>query len=284
MKKTVPFILLFTTFLCFAFTTPFPINREARTEKSDNIGSPQSYKWGPTGHRIVGEIANGHLKRRVKRAIKDILGNESIAISSNWADFIKSDSTMNYISPWHYINVKSGMNFKEFDNYLQHDTAVDAYTKLNFLIGELKNKQTPMDKKQLYLRLLIHIVGDVHQPMHVSRAEDQGGNKIKVLWFNEPTNLHSLWDDKMIEFQKLSYTEYSQNINHVDKKQRRAWQQQPMTEWLFESYQLADKLYAGIKQPDQKLSFRYNYDYVEMMNLQLLKGGVRLAGLLNDIF
>jgi hypothetical protein len=119
--------------------------------------------------------------------------------------------------------------------------------------------------------------------MHVSRAEDLGGNRIKAFWFSDATNLHALWDDKLIEYQKLSYTEYSTNINHVSKEQRREWQKQPMTEWFFESYQLAEKIYAGVK-PEQKLSYRYNFDNVEMLNQQLLKGGVRLAGLLNEVF
>ena len=126
--------------------------------------------------------------------------------------------------------------------------------------------------------------GDIHQPLHTGRSEDLGGNRIRVMWFNEVTNLHSVWDDKLIEFQKLSYTEYTKNINHADKALRKEWQNQPMSMWLFESYQLADKIYAGITQPDQKLGYRYNYDYIDMVNKQLLKGGVRLAGLLNDIF
>jgi hypothetical protein len=240
--------------------------------------------WGANGHRVIGEIASKYLSCKAKKNIRKILGAESIAISSNWADFIKSDTTLRYLDTWHYINVKAGMPYNDFAVYLQKDTTTDAYTKLNFLIKELKNKALPIDKKQFYLRLLIHIAGDIHQPMHVSRAEDQGGNRIKVLWFNEPTNLHALWDDKIIEFQKLSYTEYTANINHVEKTQKQAWQKQPISEWFFESYQLADKIYAGIKQADQKLSYRYNFDYIEMHNLQLLKGGVRLAGLLNDIF
>ncbi len=250
----------------------------------DTYFSFKSLKWGATGHRVVGEIASSYLTCKAKKNIRKILGTESIAISSNWADFVKSDSTMNYLSSWHYINLKSGMNYSEFEAYLQKDTITDAFTRLNFLITELKDKQLPLDKKQMYLRLLIHIVGDIHQPMHVSRAEDQGGNKIKVLWFNEPTNLHAVWDDKLIESQKLSYTEFATSINHTDKQQRKAWQKQLMSEWLFESYQLADMLYSGITQPDQKLGFRYNYDHVATLNSQLLKGGVRLAGLLNEIF
>ena len=245
---------------------------------------PASAWWGINGHRIVGEIASHYLTGKAKKAVREILGSESIAMASNWADFIKSDSTLNYLSPWHYMNVKGGLSSNQFNDFLKQDTITDAYTKLNFLIAELKNKSLPLDKKQFYLKLLIHITGDIHQPLHVGRAEDLGGNKIKVQWFNEPTNLHSVWDEKLIEMQKLSYTEYTTAINHISKKQRREWQQQPLSDWMHESYEAAEKIYAGITQPDQKLGYRYNYDYVELLNLQLLKGGIHLAGLLNAIF
>lgn len=246
--------------------------------------SLQTFAWGPTGHRVVGQIASSYLTGKAKRNIRKILGTESVAISSNWADFIKSDTSYKYLDSWHYINIKAGLNNKEFTNYLNNDKGTDAYTKLNFLMGELKKKDLPLEQKRLYLRLLIHIAGDIHQPMHVSRAEDLGGNRIKAFWFADATNLHALWDDKLIEFQKLSFTEYATNINHVSKEQRREWQKQPMTEWFFESYQLAEQLYAGIKTQEPRLSFRYNFDNVEMLNQQLLKGGVRLAGLLNEVF
>lgn len=240
--------------------------------------------WGANGHRIIGEIADSYLSKKARAAIREILGTESIAISSNWADFIKSDSTYNYLNAWHYINVKQGLTLAEFITHLQNDTTTSAYTKLNFLIAELKNKQLPADKKQMYLRLLIHIAGDIHQPLHVGRFEDLGGNRIRVQWFGENTNLHSVWDDKLVEFQKLSYTEYAKAINHTTRLLRRQWQEQPLQEWLYESYRLAGKIYDGITQPEQRLGYRYNFDYVEMMNGQLLKGGVRLAGLLNEIF
>ncbi|HJS53412.1 MAG TPA: S1/P1 nuclease, partial [Chitinophagaceae bacterium] len=100
----------------------------------------------------------------------------------------------------------------------------------------------------------------------------------------DSTNLHSVWDEKLIESQKLSYTEYVKAIDYSTKDQRNQWQQQPISEWFFESYQLAGKIYGGITQPNQRLSFRYNFDYIDMLNSQLLKGGVRLAGLLNSIF
>jgi len=240
--------------------------------------------WGLTGHRVVGAIAETYLTAKAKTAIRAILGNESLAMSSNWADFIKSDSTFNYLSTWHYVNFKQGLTKNEFISYLLQDTAADAYTKINFLVKELKKKKLPADKKLMYLRFLIHVIGDVHQPLHIGQFEDLGGNRIKVLWFGEATNLHSVWDEKMIESQKLSYTEYCNAINHTKPTQRLLWQKQPIGEWLFESYQIAGQLYTEITQPDQKLSFRYNFDHIETLNERLVKAGVRLAGLLNNIF
>lgn len=240
--------------------------------------------WGQTGHRVVGEIADIYLTNKARKAIREILGDESIAISSNWADFIKSDTAYNYLSPWHYVNAKQGLSQAEFNDVLARDTIVDAFTRLNFLIAELKSKQLPADKKNMYLRLLIHIVGDIHQPLHVGKAEDLGGNRVRVLWFGDSTNLHSVWDDKMIESQDLSYTEYVKAINHSTKAQRREWQQQSLNEWFYESYQLAGKVYSSVTQPYQRLSFRYNFDHIAIVNGQLLKGGIRLAGLLNSIF
>ena len=240
--------------------------------------------WGQTGHRIVGEIADIYLSNKARKAIHDILGNESIAISANWADFIKSDTSYNYISPWHYINVKQGLSQTDFNAVLARDTIADAYTKLNFLIAELENKQLAPDKKQMYLRLLIHIVGDIHQPLHVGKQEDLGGNRVRVLWFGDSTNLHIVWDDKMISSQDLSYTEYVKAINHSTKEQRRHLQQQSINEWFYDSYLQAGKVYSSVTQPNQRLSYRYNYDHIATVNDQLLKAGIRLAGLLNEIF
>ena len=243
-----------------------------------------SMAWGMLGHRIVGEIADSYLSSKAKQAVKDILGDESMAMASNWADFIKSEPTYNYISSWHYINFKDGLSEADMKSYLAVDTLTDAYTKINFLAAQLKNKKLEKEKKLMYLRLLIHIVGDIHQPMHVSREEDQGGNKIYVLWFNQKSNLHSIWDSNLIDDQKLSYTEYTKAINFTTVAQRAEWQSQPLSRWMFDSYTIAQKLYGEISQPEQKLSYRYIYDHLQTVNEQLLKGGVHLAGLLNQIF
>ncbi len=240
--------------------------------------------WGVLGHRIVGEIANSYLTNKARKQIQRILGYESMAMTSNWPDFIKSDSNYNYLSNWHYINLREGLTEAAIELHLQKDTTVNAYAKIGWLTEQLKNRNLAPDKKLMYLRLLIHIVGDVHQPMHVGRLEDLGGNRVRVQWFNGPTNLHAVWDEKLIDFQQLSYTEYVKAINHTTKEQRKAWQAEPVSRWIIDSYNIAQQLYAEVKTPDQKLSYRYNFDHVQTLNDQLLKGGVHLAGLLNEIF
>lgn len=239
--------------------------------------------WGAEGHRIVGQIAESHLTKKAKREVFKILGPESIAMSSNWADFVKSDPAYNYLYNWHFINLKAGLSENQVDVYLAQDTATDAYTKINFLAAELRKKVLSPENKLLYLRVLVHLVGDIHQPLHTGRLEDLGGNKIKVLWFNDSKNLHQVWDDQLIQFQQLSYTEYTAAINYTTKEQVKAWQQEPVSSWVYQSYQLAEKIYNDTK-PDQKLDYKYNYNYISILNQQLLKGGVHLAGLLNEIF
>ena len=243
----------------------------------------QSMAWGTQGHRICGQIANNYLTPKARKAIEAILGNESIAMASNWADFIKSDPAFSYLSSWHYIDFDKAYSYPEMVDFLNHDTNTDAYTKLNFLIAELKKQDLSKENKLLYLRMLIHIIEDVHQPMHTAHADDKGGNDFKVNWFSTPTNLHSVWDSQLIDFQQLSYTEYATWINHSTLAQRTAWQKEPISQWLFESNQIAEKLYTEIK-PGDTLNYKYNFTHIEIVNQQLLKAGVRLAGVLNAIF
>jgi hypothetical protein len=244
----------------------------------------QSMAWGTTGHRISGQIADSYLSPKARAAIKAILGNESIAMTSNWADFIKSDPAYNYLSTWHYVDFDKNYSYPEMQAFLKRDTATDAYTKMNFLIGQLKTKGLKQSQKLLCLRMLIHIVEDVHQPMHTAHTTDKGGNDIKVKWFDKDINLHSVWDSQLIDFQQLSYTEYAAAINHTTAAQRSVWQKAPIGQWLFESSQIASKIYDGVKDGDKINVYKYNFQNISTLNNQLLKGGVRLAGLLNQIF
>ncbi|HYK77496.1 MAG TPA: S1/P1 nuclease [Daejeonella sp.] len=242
----------------------------------------QTMAWGMQGHRIVGEIADSYINQKTRKEIQKILGHESMAITSNWADFIKSDPEYNYLSTWHYANFADYLDYQALKTQMDQDTTVNIYNRIQFLTAQLKNKNLESGKKQMYLRLMIHLVGDLHQPMHMGRKEDSGGNGIKIFWFNQPTNLHRLWDEQLIESQQLSYTEYTKSINFATQAQIKKWQSDNLSVWAFESYEISRQLYTV--KPEEKLSYRYIFDHIATVNDRLLKGGVRLAGLLNQIF
>ncbi|HTM99903.1 MAG TPA: S1/P1 nuclease [Pedobacter sp.] len=240
--------------------------------------------WGVLGHRIVGEVADQYINAKTRKAIQQLLGTESLAMAANWADFIKSDTSYNYLSNWHYVNLPADLTKPAVFSFLESESGPNIYNKLNEMITVLKNQKSTAEQKKLALRMVIHLVGDLHQPMHTARKEDLGGNKVQLTWFGEKSNLHRVWDEGLIDFQQLSYTEYTKAINHPSSAEFTAWQKTSLKECVFESYEICNKVYAtGIKN-DDKLSYRYNFDWIGTVNQQLLKGGVRLAKILNDIY
>lgn len=246
-----------------------------------------SFAWGPNGHRIVGEIAYRHLTPKAKQAVDAILAKQKLALISNWPDFIKSDTTGKYekMSTWHYIDAPAAADETVFINYLKAAKEDNAYNKEADFIKTLKDPKSTKAEKLFALTFLTHVIGDVHQPLHVGSSEEgSGGNKISVTWNNNPTNLHSVWDEKLIDFQVLSYTEYSNALDTATAKDIAAIQKGSYVDWMYESHLLANDILAEVKSGDKLNTFRYNYQHVAIMNRQLLKGGLRLAGVLNEIY
>jgi hypothetical protein len=244
-----------------------------------------TFAWGVTGHRVVGEIASKHLTPQARKAVAAILGKQSMAMVSNWPDLIKSDTTHQYdhMYHWHFVDLPAHSSRAQFDKLIPEIKGENLYTETEALLKKLKDPSTSQADKKFALTFLIHMIGDMHQPLHVGRDEDQGGNKIQVTWFDRPTNLHRVWDEHLVEFQQLSYTEYTQAIDTASLAEIKRLQSGSIMDWMFESNQLADKVYDYTK-PNDKLSYRYNYVFVNNLNEQLLKGGLRLAALLNNTF
>ncbi len=254
---------------------------------SSIIGSlftTQAKAWGLTGHRVVADIAQEHLCNKSKKEIKKLIGNQKLAYWANWPDFIKSEKSYKYADSYHYVNIQGNLDHDNFLIQLKQTPEDQLYHKALFFINELKtNKELSTEKKQEYLYFLIHMIGDAHQPLHVGREEDLGGNKIKVEWFREPSNIHTIWDSKLVDFDKYSFTEYTMILNIHPKKYNKSLQEGWLEDWLFDSYQEANKIYSNVKM-DDKLSYRYHYDNKYIVENQLLKGGLRLAKVLNYIY
>jgi S1/P1 Nuclease len=241
-----------------------------------------SFCWGVTGHRVVAEIAQRHLSKKAKKELHKLIGRENLAMWANWPDFIKSDTshTWDMTSKWHYVNLPGNLSKEEFISKLQSLPGENLYTQIKAMTAQLKDKTLADDKRQIALRFLIHFAGDLHQPLHVGREEDQGGNKISVTWFDKPTNLHSVWDNSLVDFQQYSFSEYASVLDIATDEEINEWQQSSLEEWFYESYILANKVYASVP-ADGKLGYKYNYIFQKDLDRQLLKGGVRLAELIN---
>lgn len=241
-----------------------------------------SFSWGVTGHRVVGEIAQNHLSGKAKKELRKLIGRETLAQWANWPDFIKSDTTGTWTaaSKWHYVNIAGNLSKDEFTSKLQALTGENLYTQIKVMMAQLGDKSLDGEKRRIALRFLIHFIGDLHQPLHVGREEDQGGNKISVTWFDKQTNLHSVWDNSLVEFQQYSYTEYAAILDIATDEQVIAWQQSSLEDWFYESYVLANRVYASVP-ADGKLGYKYTYIFQQDLDRQLLKGGVRLAKMIN---
>lgn len=243
-----------------------------------------AFCWGITGHRVVGEIAQRHLSAKAKKELKTLIGRETLALWANWADFIKSDTThtWDHVSKWHYVNLPGNLGHDEFITSLKNLPGENLYTQIKVLSAQVKDKSLALQKRKEALWFLIHFIGDLHQPLHVGREENLGGNKINVTWFDKPTNLHSVWDNALVENQQYSYTEYARALDIANPLEVKAWQHASLEEWFYDSYILANKIYESVP-ADGKLSYKYNYIFKKDLDMQLLKGGVRLAHLLNEL-
>ena len=241
--------------------------------------SAASEDWGRTGHRVTGKIAEQYLTKKAKKAIEKLLNGESLAFVSTYGDEIRSDNAYRKYGPWHYVNFPFDSSYEASEK----SEKGDVYVAINTCIAVLRDKTATNEDKAFHLRMLVHFMGDIHQPLHVGLAADKGGNDFQVRWFNEGTNLHTVWDTKMIESYNMSYTELALNADKLSKNDLLAIRKGTVRDWMYESRALCIDVYNNTE-IGEKLGYKYMYDYLDIARKQLQKAGIRLAVVLNDIF
>jgi len=241
--------------------------------------------WGVTGHRAIAKIAWNHLTPAAHTAVQDLLGNETLSDVSTWPDEIRSQPPYRHTGPWHYLNLPLGLSFPDFEKQVEGMTQDNVYSALRKCEAEIVNPQASREQKVFDLKFIVHLVGDLHQPMHISRAEDQGGNKIQVFYDGKGTNLHSLWDSRLIEHQGLNESELADKYDHISAAQVKEWQGDPLIKWIWESYQESSKLYAEIDQlSNRTLDDAYYQAHMPIIEARIQRAGIRLAAVLNEVF
>ncbi|WP_162800084.1 S1/P1 nuclease [Pedobacter jeongneungensis] len=239
--------------------------------------------WGVIGHRAIGKIAENHLSKKAKKAVQDILGSESLAMVSTYPDEVRSYSQYAYTAPWHYVNLPEGLNYDDFNAQLKSMEKPNIYKALLQCISDLKDASKTKEEHIFALKFLVHLVGDIHQPMHTGHSEDSGGNGIKVKLMRKESNLHGLWDSGLIDYAGLSYRELAADCDVAEKNEAKTWEKDDVAKWAFESYEISKQLYAeAAKNPE----FDYSYypAHADIVKKRLAQAGIRLAGILNEIY
>lgn len=239
--------------------------------------------WGSTGHRAVAKIAEKHLTAKTQQAIKTLLGGQTLPDVSNWADEIRSNPDYKYTGAWHYVNVTGGLSFEQFATAVKTMPEDNVYKMVMRCELDLKNPAKSKSDKVTALKFLVHFIGDLHQPMHVSHSEDKGGNSIAISFNGSDDNLHSLWDSGLIDHEGLSYQKMATTYDTATPEQIQKWQNDPLIIWLWESYQIAEILYQEAAE-NPKFDQDYYQSHLPTLQNRIEKGGIRLAGVLNGIF
>jgi hypothetical protein len=233
--------------------------------------------WGPTGHRVTGQVAEKYLNKKAKKKLNELLQGKSLAFISTWMDEVRADSSFKFMDDWHWVTIPDGITYQESEK----NKNGDIIQSIEKIIAELKTKKLSREEQVLRIKILTHLIGDIHQPLHVGARPDRGGNNVKVMWFKNESNLHRVWDSEMIDDSKLSFTELTSSLDTPSADNIAKWTSATPIDWAVESQSYAETVYnIG----DGKLGYEYTYLNFPTVRLRLLQAGIRLAHVLNEIY
>lgn len=233
------------------------------------------FGWGADGHKIVATIAQKKLNSGVEQLVKKYLGNMSFEEAAVWMDEIRSDHTLDYMKPWHYVNIEKDATYVKAKEG-------DIVSELETVIAELKNYKTMKDEDVTKdLKILFHLCGDMVQPLHTGYGSDKGGNSYDVTFNGKETNLHHVWDSDIIKSQKITAESCLKKTENWGADQIATIQKIDIMHWMNDSRSLLSEVY---KVENHTISEDYIKLNGEIIEKQLTKGGLMLAAVLNETF
>ena len=226
--------------------------------------------WGHEGHKIIADIAQSQMNPNIIDSVQKYLGATTFEEASCWLDNLRNEHQYDYMKPWHFINIGKGQT------YTPEPGDKNCVTELQRAINELENRSNlSPDQINFDIKVIFHLVGDLHQPLHCGYKSDKGGNAVEVEFLNKKSNLHKVWDTEIIYKQYIKPDNCSNsgkpgNIKTID-----------VLAWLNESRQLLPNVYNyqnGI------IDHNYINENVPIIEKQLYLAGSRLALILNTTF
>ena len=237
------------------------------------------FSWGPQGHKVIAHIAELNLSPETKKHIVREFNINNLADVAIWADITRKKRA--YEKPWHYTNIKEG----EWTYVRERDCPESncVVEKIKTFSKRVADIHASFGERRDALKFLVHFVGDVHQPLHLGNLKDRGGGRIRLFYSGKNVSLHYLWDGGLINWNKESLVEYAARLNlRVVDTEKSEWQSAKINQWANESRSLALKYAYPLD--DGNLSKEYIERGREVLNQRMVQAGIRLAGLLNQLF
>ena len=247
----------------------------------------QALAWGYDAHRVIAEIAEQFLAPQTARQVHELLAIENVttlADVSTWADEIRLPRPET--GPWHYVNIPITLSSGEPAAY---DAARDCpqgacvVAKIEQFEHALNDQEVPERQRLEALKYIVHFVGDVHQPLHVSDNHDRGGNDVPVIFMGLPTNLHAVWDSRIVApAAKGNERAYAlQLVQSISDEQHQRWSEGSLISWVDEGHEIAARTIYSELPHSGTLPDDYETKALPIVNEQLERAGVRLAKVLN---
>jgi len=262
--------------------------------------------WGSRGHRIIAALAALQLTPATRTAVSELLGSDDLPLAATWADDMRSAQDnpafwADYANHWHFVNLPAGGDYSASTKSRSGD-AVAAIAVFSAILRDQPVPKNPVNTglrryfgasdlhspaaKRFALKFLIHLVADLHQPLHSGYDYDHGGNDIKLDWHGKPTNLHAVWDSLMLEQAPESETDriirLSTRIQHTPLATISHLQTTDVGLWLRESSQLLVRIHARLPAAPS-LDDHYTAEFGPTVDEQLVKAAVRTAWYLNNL-
>jgi nuclease S1 len=251
--------------------------------------TPSAKAWSPIGHRLAGRLAERNLTPEARAAVKALLEpTETMADASTWADEHRRD--VKGSAPWHYVDVP--LDEEKYDDRFAGDAPEkgNIVPKIREFKAILRDSRRPVEERRFALRFLIHLVEDLHMPLHVGDNHDRGGNDTQIQFFDQGSNMHRLWDGDMLYHVDRDEDRWMAEMIKMDTPEaRKRAMAGTVEEWATESLKLAKSAYidpaTGKKiKRGTKLGEPYQAANLPIARQRVYLGGVRLAMVLNEVF
>ena len=235
-----------------------------------------SFGWGKTGHHIIVDVAKGYVNKSVQDSVNKYLGDMTWEAASTWMDELRGDAKYDYMKKWHYINLEKGM---QYDTAIEHGNNV--VMQLGIAIENLKNRsKLTKEEINLNIKVLFHLMGDLHQPLHVGYPTDRGGNEVKVTFNGKQFNLHRIWDTDIIESKKTTSDEVIGMLSKTPKRKIKKIVKGDIVQWFNQSRESLSVVYSNT----DTITEDYITRCYPVAENQLFDGGVRLGKVFKRYF